>query len=627
MKTTKGVKTTSQYLTMRDGVRIAVDLHLPREARRGEKIPTIIRSTRYLRSAEFRPPFDAFFKKWFVDTTFETKQYFLARGYAWMDMDARGSGASFGNRPCPWSEDEVGDGADIVDWIIGQPWSNGRVGATGISYDGTTSEMLMRNRHPAVKAVIPQFCLYDTYTDVAFPGGVHQFDFTESWSFMNNALDSNAAHGSIGLYFRLNANGMLEKRLPPGASAVLSGAAEKAGAALLERVVRGVKRTDEDPDYSLAAEAIAGHAENLSVHEAAQDVIFRDDKVISPLAEEMGPTTVNYFSPHTYIDELNASGTAVFSYAAWWDMAYQHAAIKRHSTLTNPDNRLIIGPWDHGGKHYIGPSVGFKKCEYDHNAEFLRFFDYHLKDKDTGIDVVPPVRYYTMGEEKWKSADAWPPESTTQRLYFAPRRRLDWAKPAAKEGADEYRVDFSAGTGDLSRWKSGLGMNINYSDRRRCDKKLLCYDSAPLERGLEVTGHPVITLYAASTETDGNFFAYLEEVTPSGQVRYVTEGCLRAVHRKVSRRKPPYHTPIPHHTYESADAMPLVAGEVGELVFDLLPTSYLFGKGNRIRIALAGADRHHTRPSHDAPPLLRFHRTANHPSHIALPVVESFEGC
>jgi len=591
MKTNRSVRTTSLYITMRDGVRIAVDLHLPREARRGEKVPTIIRSTRYIRSAEYRPPFDAYFKSWFVDTSFETKQFFLSHGYAWMDVDARGSGASFGNRPCPWSEQEVADGADIVDWIIAQPWSNGKAGAMGISYNGTASEMLVRNRHPAVKAVIPQFCLFDVYTDVAFPGGIHQFDFTDIWCFMNKALDSNAAHNSIGMYFKLNARGMLEKRLPPGPSAVLSGMVERAGAALLSRVVRGVKRTDGDPDYSLAAEAIAGHAENFSVHDAALDIVFRDDKVVSTLAAEMGPTSVGHFSPHTYVDDMNASGTAVFSYAGWWDMAYQHGAIKRHSTLANPDNRLIIGPWDHGGRHYIGPSVGFRENTYDHNAEFLRFFDYHLRGVDTGIDTVAPVRYYTMGEEKWKSADSWPPESATERLYFAPGRRLDWAKPSAGDGADEYRVDFSAGTGDLSRWKSGLGMMIDYSDRRRRDKRLLCYDSPPLGRDLEVTGHPIATFYVTSTETDGNFFAYLEEVTPSGRVRYVTEGCLRAVHRKVSRRKPPYRLFVPHHTYERSDARPLVSGEIAELVFDLLPTSYLFKKGNRVRVALAGADR------------------------------------
>ena len=182
-------------------------------------------------------------------------------------------------------------------------------------------------------------------------------------------------------------------------------------------------------------------------------------------------------------------------------------------------------------------------------------------------------------------------------------------------------MDYDAGSGELSRWASGVGISIDYSDRRQRDKKLLVYDSAPLDRDMEVTGHPVITLYISSTATDGNFIAYIEEVTPGGDVRYVTEGNLRAVHRKVSRKKPPYKLFVPYHTFKKEDAMPLVPGEIGEITFDLLPTSYLFRKNNKIRIAISGADRHHYLNPPGAPPVIHAHRTKTHPSHIALPVV------
>ena len=81
------------------------------------------------------------------------KQRFIAQGYAWVDVDTRGSGASFGSRPWDFSPDEIQDGAEVVDWIVAQPWSNGRVGAAGASYSGTAAEFLLVNRHPAVKAV------------------------------------------------------------------------------------------------------------------------------------------------------------------------------------------------------------------------------------------------------------------------------------------------------------------------------------------------------------------------------------------------------------------------------------------------------------------------------------------
>jgi hypothetical protein len=55
-----------------------------------------------------------------------------------------------------------------------------------------TAEMLPVNRHPAVKAVAPRFSLFDTYLDIAFPGGIHDAWFTENWRRLNEALDRNA---------------------------------------------------------------------------------------------------------------------------------------------------------------------------------------------------------------------------------------------------------------------------------------------------------------------------------------------------------------------------------------------------------------------------------------------------
>ena len=578
----RGVKLISQYIKMRDGVRIAVDLYLPRAARRGDKVPAIMLQTRYQRNVEYHPPYGAIFGTWFGDVSRGSRNFFLDQGYAWLNVDARGSGASFGKRPCPWYEDEVRDGADIIDWIIRQPWSNGNVGSTGISYNGTTAEFLVVNRHPALKAVIPQFSLFDTYTDIAFPGGMHQFDFTRLWNRMNAGYDANQAQELIGMWLGVTARGKLEKRLKdPKAAALAARIADRAAMQVFKGMVSGIRPADGDRKRRLLKKAVAEHTENFNVHNAALEVTFRDDGVISPLAAHLGPMSVDYFSPHTYIEQLDTSGTAIFSYSGWWDMSYQHSAIKRHNTLTHPGNILMIGPWDHAGRHYVGPTVGFQDINTNHNIAFLQFFDHYLKGKDTGIGDVPRVRYYTMGEEKWKSADTWPVPATGTPFYFAPRRTLQAQKPAQDSAADTYRVDNSSGSGDLSRWKSGVGIAIDYSDRRQADRKLLTYDSAPLDRDMEVTGHPVITLYVASSATDGYFIAYLEEVTPAGDVRYVTEGNLRAIHRKVSRARPPYSLCVPYHSFLRKDAQPLAPGEVAKITFDLLPTSYLFRRGSR----------------------------------------------
>ena len=139
---------------------------------------------------------------------------------------------------------------------------------------------------------------------------------------------------------------------------------------------------------------------------------------------------------------------------------------------------------------------------------------------------------------------------------------------------------------------------------------------------MEVTGHPLVTLHVSSTAKDGNFFVYLEDVAPRGRVEYVTEGMLRALHRKLSDDPPPYRTPVPYRTFLRVDASALVPGEVAELVFALYPTSYLFKKGHSIRVTVAGADKDHFENNPDAPPTVRIHRSARFPSHIDLPVMK-----
>lgn len=578
----KGVQRSSFYLTMRDGVKIAVDLHLPKGLKEGDKVPTILFQTRYVRAIDYRWPV-SLFKEGSPETN-NTMKLFVSHGYAWVDVDVRGSGASFGNRQYEWLPDEVKDGGEIVDWIVGQPWSNGKVGSLGWSYTGSTSEFLLLNNHPAVKAVAPRFSLFDTYTDIAYPGGVHLAWFTETWGKFNGILDRNSI-----------------KEL--GVLAALT--------------VKGTEPVDADRDGSMLAAAIKEHQANYDIHKQALGITCRDDMAPSGLG------TVDTFSPSNYIDKLKSSNAAVYSYSGWFDGAYQHAAIKRYLTLTNPE-KLTIGPWAHCTEmRPWWPNA--HKPDFDYDAEMLRFFDYHLKGINNGIMEEKPIYYYTMVEEKWKSADTWPPAAEPRRYYFSPENKLAAARPTSSDCFDTYRVDYTTGTDLKSRWVSLVNVKkipIEYAGWTEKDKKLLCYTTPPLEKDTEITGHPIVRVHVSSTADDGNFFVYLQDVDPMGNATYVTEGELRALHRKLSDDPPPYKDVALYHSYKRKDTMPLVPGEVAELVFDLLPTSYLFMKGHSIRVAIAGADKDHfTLMKTDPPPILKFYRDDKYMSSIELPVV------
>ena len=131
-----------------------------------------------------------------------------------------------------------------------------------------------------------------------------------------------------------------------------------------------------------------------------------------------------------------------------------------------------------------------------------------------------------------------------------------------------------------------------------------------------------MTLYVTSTHTDGAFFVYLEDIDEGGKVIYVTEGQLRAIHRKVSTDPPPYKILVPYHSFKKKDAMPLVPGEMAELTFGLHPTSVLVKRGHRIRIAIAGSDKDtFARIPAEGTPVITVARNNQYASHIDLPVV------
>jgi putative CocE/NonD family hydrolase len=133
-----------------------------------------------------------------------------------------------------------------------------------------------------------------------------------------------------------------------------------------------------------------------------------------------------------------------------------------------------------------------------------------------------------------------------------------------------------------------------YPDRTERDKKLLVFDSPTLPQDMEVTGHPALSLLLKSSQADCSFFIYLEDIDKNGVVHYVTEGELRSIHRGI-QSNPTYTQIGDWHSFLRKDVKPFEPGKEEQIKIELLPTSYLFKKGHKIRIALAGHDKDHFR--------------------------------
>ena len=278
-------------------------------------------------------------------------------------------------------------------------------------------------------------------------------------------------------------------------------------------------------------------------------------------------------------------------------------------------------------------------------AEYLRWFDHWLKAIDNQVLDEPALHYWTLNApagDEWRATDTWPlPQEKRTAFHFhaGPSGSIDSvndgslaeAEPRGVE-RDAYTVDYTASAGIDNRWTwtGGGGTNTEvpkpvgvfpYPDMRENDAKGLTYTTAPLEASLEVTGHPVVHLWLTSSADDADLFVYLEDIEPDGRSAYLTEGQLRASHRRLAPA--PYdRMGLPYHRSYAEDALPLVPGEPAELVFDLQPTSVIFRQGHRIRVTIACADKDtFATPVLDPAPVVSVLRGADHPSRIVLPVV------
>ncbi len=582
----------SCYVPMRDGVKLAVDVLLPRNLPAGTRLPAILIYTRYWRLMDMRPLFRPFIKPEQMSSRLsKLVPFFTGQGYAVVLAYVRGTGASFGVWRHPWTEESLEDSCTLLDWIVAQPWCNGIVGGTGVSYVGTTTELLGAVDHRAVKALVPMFNHPDAYTDIAFPGGIFNERFIRAWSDLDWVLDQNQLSAAFG--------------------------------ALAPLLVKGVKPVDGEENA--LAQAVKGHAANGKVYDLAQLINFRDDK------DNSRHFAMEDLTVHRRKANVERSGAAVMGWASWMDAGTSDAVIRRFTTFPKA-SRAFIGAWEHGGLLNASPYRA-KNGQADPPVpaqlrEMLKFFDAYLKGVDTGVASERRLFYFTLGAEQWQSTTAWPPAGATmQRWYMGENHTLASNAPAQNDAADKFVVDYEASSGDLNRWWE-IGGFLKYApaypQRAEAAQHMLTYVSEPFERDTEITGHPVVTLYVTSTVTDGAFIVYLEDLDEHGKVTYVTEGELRAIHRKLSHDPPPYTLTIPYHTYKQEDALPLVPGEIAELRFGLYPTSVLIRREHRIRIGIAGHDKGtFPRVPATGTPTITIARNRVHASMIELPVIRA----
>jgi len=229
-----------------------------------------------------------------------------------------------------------------------------------------------------------------------------------------------------------------------------------------------------------------------------------------------------------------------------------------------------IGPWNHGfpnGSDY-GPAVEWRD-------QAVRWFDYWLKGRDTGVLKDPRVVIYQQhwhppesqaqdipGE--WR-AEAWPPAGLSPlTLYLQPEHRLAPQPNAA--GRELLRYVPSAGV------EAGFWWGELLTDQRPVDAFSLVYDSQALSDDVAILGLPRVTLQVSADAPLADWFVRLSDVAPDGRVTMVTGAGINGAQRD-----------------SLAAPEDLVPGKVYPLSLELHLASWVFPKGHRIRVAVSNA--------------------------------------
>ena len=354
----------------------------------------------------------------------------------------------------------------------------------------------------------------------------------------------------------------------------------------------------DGPDgRDLLAAAVAEHKDNI---ESPGALPFRDS-----WSDAMQKPWWTYSSPSTYLGALKDSGFGVYAVANWDEAGTKPGAFYIFNNLPKDRAKLLVGPQTHCGWAKTEEDTGFSIV-----TEERRFFDYWLKGVSNGVMSEPRVTYFTYNAPKetaWRTAAAWPlPDQRPTDFYLA-SGSLESGRPSA---------DGRAATG-MSPRAPATAIHISGQSGG------LSFETAPLAADQEITGDPVMHLWIATKAKDVDALALIEDVAPDGTARtYQMLGRLRASGRALA--KAPYDAMgLPWHSFLKADARTLAADEPTDLEFDLLPMSYIFKAGHRIRLRLTFAD---PQPTAAEAPEVNVLWGGGHASRLTLPLIPARAG-
>ncbi|GGK90700.1 X-Pro dipeptidyl-peptidase [Sphaerisporangium melleum] len=442
-------------------------------------IPMPMRDGTVLRGSVHRPAEDGPFPALLVRSPYGEDSFqgtpllpMLRAGYAVVLQHCRGRGTSDGEFR-PWL-DEGADGYDTIAWIGRQPWSNGEVVMSGMSYLAGCALQAAATRPPGLRSVVAAMTPHDFHDGLKYHGGAFA---------LGSALNWGAVQAMLGLAHATAAGE--DVTAEAGVVLAVLGDQETAARTLPLSAVPGIPWWQE----------WTAHPERDAYWEEAAQTL-RHDRIEVP----------------------------VMHIGGWFDL-FLAGTLENHRRLGGP---LVIGPWSHlsprapaAGRLYFGASASAQAIELEQRQ--LAF----LRGEDTG----PAVKLFVMGDDTWRDEEAWPLARAVETRYHL---HADGSLSTEPPRGDEPAT-FTFDPRDPVPTVGGPVMlgdpaNVGPQDQRDVETRadVLCYTTGTLGSDVEVTGPVTVTLHAETSATATDWTAKLVNVHPDGRAMSVTDGIVRA---------------------------------------------------------------------------------------------------
>lgn len=452
----------------------------------------------------------------------------LARGYAVMGLQVRGTGCSQGSFDV-FLPDLGQDGYDAVEWAARQPWSNGHVGMIGVSFGGITQLATAADRPPHLDAIAASSATSDYYRDVVYPGGVFEYDFPFIWTELQKGEYATAVQ--------------------------------------------------DDPDPECAALYAEHEPGNLQ-------------KYFIPTVVLQHPFDDSWYTSRQPNLTFHDIAVPTLMFNQWQDEQLPGRIFESLGMFSHPDQVWANYSNGNHGRDYYSPSDQQLTLDFlDHFVRgvpnrFPSGVPHLMIDMETAIS-----RNGLGNEPAWRigfdstrdfSPAPWP-------LYLQPRAALGDMPAPARSGGDSYKYPLpSADVFDPSPATVSTGQALWKAPP--APGGVLAYTSGPLTRDAVVAGPSSLDLWLASTATDTDIQVTVSEVRPDGQEVYIQRGWLRGSHRTLDPLLSTVLRPYP--TDQQSDAQPLTPGQPTLLRVPIFPFAYTFRKGSRIRVIVDAPTSH-----------------------------------